>query len=214
MAFGNVGRVWGLSSFREHFESVNTSWAKSVTLHHTSSPSLLQRPKGLIKQHIHNIKYFYKVKLGWSRGPHLFIDEDEIFGMSEMHERGVHAKSFNHDSIGIEVLGDYDSEDPKSGRGIKCWKTAAKTVAIMYKKMGITPNKHTIKFHRDDPQTNKSCPGRLVSKDWFVDLVCEELEIINSDKITSSEPQESNNESLKRLVASIEWQLDKLKKQL
>ena len=175
MGFELVGLVWEIDAFRDYFKTVNTKWAKSITLHHTAEPSLIQRPVGLIKQHIENIKYYYKEKLGWSTGPHLFIDDDEIYGMSSLWRRGVHARSFNKDSIGIEVLGDYDVEDPTSGRGLACWTMAAQAVAVICQQKKMDPCPVTIKFHRDDPKTSKTCPGEKVSKEWFISLVKFEL---------------------------------------
>ena len=46
----------------------------------------------------------YKNTLGWSAGPHLFTDEDQIWGMCDFSKKGVHAVSFNKRAIGIEVL--------------------------------------------------------------------------------------------------------------
>ena len=74
-------------------------------MHHTAAPSLAQRPRGLTIQHIRNIQNYYQSQLGWSSGPHLFIDDDQIFGMSSLERRGIHAVSFNRTHIGIEVLG-------------------------------------------------------------------------------------------------------------
>ena len=171
MSFTNVGRVWSTSSFEDYLKTLNKpAWAKSITLHHTAAPSLAQRPKGFISQHIVNMQDYYK-SLGWKSGPHLYADDDQLWGMSPLTEKGVHAVSFNSTSIGIEVLGDYDSEDPLTGRGLACWHTAASATQSLAKWIGITPNTDTIKFHRDDPKTSKTCPGTKVKKDWFLGLV-------------------------------------------
>jgi len=63
---------------------------------------------------IANIRDYYKNDLLWSAGPHLFIDEDEIYGMCDLRKKGVHAVSFNKTAIGIEVLGDYDGKTLKA----------------------------------------------------------------------------------------------------
>lgn len=171
MSYANVGRVWTVESFREYLKGVKRpAYAKSVTIHHTGAPTLAQRPKGFLAQHILNIQSYYK-SLGWSRGPHLFIDEDQIFGMTPLNVPGIHAVSFNRTSIGIEVLGDYDNEDPLSGRGLSCMKTAAATAKALFEWLDIPVNETTLKFHRDDPKTRKTCPGKKVKKDWFVSLV-------------------------------------------
>ena len=171
MSYANVGKVWTAESFREYLTGIKKPvYAKSITLHHTGAPSLSQRKNGFIIQHIHNIRSFYE-SLGWNRGPHLFIDEDQIFGMTPLTVSGIHAVSFNKNSIGIEILGEYDTEDPTSGRGLECMKNAAAVVKILGEWLDIPLNENTVKFHRDDPKTKKSCPGKKVQKDWFLSLV-------------------------------------------
>ncbi len=177
MAFENVGKVWTPASLAEYLAGrAIPSWIDSITLHHTAAPSLAQRPKGFAIQHIRNIQSFYsrpksKGGKGWSSGPHLFIDEDEIFGMCDFRFKGIHAVSFNGRSLGIEVLGDYDIEDPDSGRGKAAWTNAAATVRVLLQWLGLKKSKNTILFHRDDPKTTKSCPGKRIDKTWFLDLI-------------------------------------------
>jgi hypothetical protein len=199
MSFSLVGTAWNLAGFAKHIADVDTSWANSVTLHHTGSPDLsMRRGGGLVVQHIRNIQDYYKQKKGWDRGPHLFIDDVDINGMSPLSERGIHAKSFNADSVGIEVLGNYDTEDPRSGRGLECWALAAQVTATLLGKLGLPANPTTVKFHRDDPLTNKSCPGDKVSKPWFITMVQEEL---NGAPAKEKPPERSL-----RLLA-IDWQV-------
>jgi len=165
MPFGNVGRVWSRSQFPAAIATMpKPSWVKGITLHHTSAPSLATRPHGLTAQHIDNIRDFYRDELGWSGGPHLFVDDDQIWGMNEFSVPGVHAVSFNRTHLGIEVLGDYDSEDPLSGRGFECWMTALSATRSLLDWLGLPVS--SVNFHRDDPKTKKSCPGKKVTKDW------------------------------------------------
>lgn len=179
MGFENVGKVWTPASLEEYLSTrTPPAWAKSITMHHTASPSLGDRPNGLTVQHIRNIAAYYqkpkgKNKKGWSSGPHLFIDEDEVFGMCDFRSKGVHAVSFNSSSIGIEVLGYYDKgrEDPLSGRGLRCWTNAAATARVLLDWLGLKKGTQTVLFHRDDPETNKSCPGTAVTKEWFLGLI-------------------------------------------
>ena len=172
MGFGNVGKVWTPGTFADYLKTVKHGgrW-DGVTLHHTASPSLTQRPEGLKLQHIINIRDFYKNEKGWSSGPHLFTDEDQIWGMCPLTEKGVHAVSFNSRYLGIEALGDYDLEDPMKGRGLLVWQTTAQSAAALFKWLEITPTRDTLKFHRDDSKTTKSCPGDKVSKGWVLEMV-------------------------------------------
>lgn len=172
MSYANVGKRWSPSSFPAYLATLpRPAWAKSVTVHHCAAPSLAQRPNGFLDQHLRNLEDFYKNTKGWSAGPHGFIDEDEIHGMSPFTAPGVHAVSFNRSSIGFEMLGDYDVEDPATGRGLLVCITTAFAVHATLEWLGLPINDRTVLFHRDDPKTSKTCPGTKVKKDWFLDLV-------------------------------------------
>ena len=172
MGFGNVGRVWTPDSLARHLATLpQPNWCKAVTLHHTAAPSLAERPKGFLIQHIESLRHFYRDEKHWSAGPHLFIDDGQVFGMSDFAGTGLHALSFNSFSFGIEVLGDYNVEDPRSGRGFACWTTAAAAVRVLLDWLGLKARRETVLFHRDDPTTRKTCPGTRVNKNWFLELV-------------------------------------------
>ncbi len=205
MSFSLVGTQWNLAGFEKYLSKTDTGWSDSVTIHHTGFPDLAMRKKGLTAQHIRNIRDYYKGK-GWSGGPHLFIDDLDISGMNPLNERGVHARSFNSKSIGIEVLGNYDNEDPKSGRGWECWKLTAKVVAAILNAKGLPATKATILFHRDDPKTSKTCPGNKIEKVWFIALVKGEME---GKPDQPDEPEDECDEHLK----GIAWQVEQIKKE-
>lgn len=172
MGFENVGLVWGKTAFPEYLKTLEKpSWCRAVTLHNTGSPSLVDRPKGFLMQHLYNLRHFYQIQKQWSAGPHLFVDDDEIFGMSSLQKRGVHAVSFNNFAIGIEVLGNYDSEDSSSARGQQCWLTAAFATKALLDWLDLPVNDETVLFHRDDPTTSKTCPGKRISKEWLLGLI-------------------------------------------
>lgn len=135
-----------------------------VCFHHTAEPSLAMRPHGLTPEHIQNLRDYYLDELGWTYTPHAFVDDNKVHIMGDLRVRGTHAKAFNYTSIGIEVLGNYDEEDPTTGRGLKCW-----TNAILFAQLlGYSPA--DVRFHREDPTTQKTCPGELVTEDWFFGL--------------------------------------------
>jgi hypothetical protein len=176
MSFSNLNKVWTDTSLEVYLSKIQApEWAKKICIHHTASPSLSQRPNGFTMQHIENIKDFYEKDLKWNRGPHLFVDEDQLFGMTPFTEKGIHAPSFNSNALGIEVLGNYDSEDPKSGRGLQCWQNAAKSIEVLAKWLKISINSDTIVFHREcavtQRTTKKSCPGTKITKDWLLSLI-------------------------------------------
>lgn len=172
MSYANVGKRWSIHTFPAYLATLKRpAWAKSVTIHHCAAPSLAQRPSGFTDQHLRNLENFYKNKKRWSAGPHAFTDEDEIHGMSPFTSPGVHAVSFNRTSIGFEMLGHYDHEDPMSGRGLAVCTTTAYAARAMLDWLGLPINEKTVLFHRDDPRTNKTCPGTKVKKDWFIDMM-------------------------------------------
>lgn len=173
MSYANVGRVWTTTSFVDYLKQLPPpAWCKAVCIHHTAFPDLAMRPKGLTIQHIENMRFGYINEKKWSAGPHFFTDEDQIFGMTPPTEEGVHAASFNSLAVGIEMLGDFDvADDPKSGRGLDVVETTAATTKALLNWLNLPATKNTILFHRDDPKTKKTCPGKKINKDWFVDLV-------------------------------------------
>jgi hypothetical protein len=142
------------------------AWKPSlVVIHHCAAPSLAQRPHGFQSQHMRNLQSFYESK-GWSAGPHLFTDDDQVWTFSPMTACGVHAVSFNSTGIGIEMLGDYDTEDPWTGRGLQVLTTTCLAVKAILARLQLTPA--AIRFHRDDPRTTKTCPGKKITKDAFL----------------------------------------------
>jgi hypothetical protein len=91
--------------------------------------------------------------------------------MCPLNEKGIHAKSFNAHYLGIEALGNYDSEDPTSGRGLRVWKTTAQTTAVLLEWLKLPADNTTVKFHREDPKTDKTCPGTKVKKDQILAMI-------------------------------------------
>lgn len=176
MSYNNVGKVWTPESFGEYLKTLKRpDWCKRICLHHTSAPSLSQRPKGFTAQHLQNLKSFYQ-GLGWAKGPHFFTDDDQIWGMTPPTIKGIHSVGWNSTAIGIEALGDYDNEDPKSGRGFEVWKTTARATAILLDWLKLPVNKDSITLHRLDKHTSKTCPGSKFDYDWFVSLTKDEYE--------------------------------------
>lgn len=101
----------------------------------------------------------------------MFVDDqgDGIIVFQRMDKRGVHAASFNSKSWGVEMLGYYDAESFDTGRGMKVRDNAMQALAIMCERLKVKAD--TIKFHRDDPKTTKTCPGMKVKKAYVVNAV-------------------------------------------
>lgn len=169
MSFANVGKRWSTQEeLRRYLAGFQPpKWAKGVVLHHTAIPDLAARPLGLTPQHIRNLEAFYRSQ-GWSAGPHLFVDDIAVSGMTPPAVQGVHARAFNATHLGIEVLGNYDRDSPTQGRGAQCWSLAAGTVAAVLDWLGLSANASTVRLHRDDPKARKSCPGTLITQEWAI----------------------------------------------
>jgi hypothetical protein len=171
--FPLVGRPFQRGEFPRYLLGITPGamkWSPSlVVVHHCAAPSLAQRPDGFTGVHMRNLRDYYNDEMGWSAGPHFFVDEDQVWGFSPVTHRGVHAKSFNGAGIGLEMLGNYDSEDPRSGRGREVVDLTAWAVACLLRRFNLDLS--AVRFHRDDPKTTKTCPGRKIDKAWFLSIV-------------------------------------------
>ncbi len=186
-----IGRRLRPSEFEAYLKTIDFTDFRPefVTLHHTGAPSLATRPDGLTAQHLQNLLTYYQDQLGWSGAPHLFIDdrEDGIIVFQRLDKRGVHAVSFNRNSWGVEMLGEYDSEEINSGRGAKVRDNSIKAIAHMNKRIGAAPE--SLKFHRDDPLTNKTCPGLKVQKADIVARVATAMQTaLPPDMVSNTTP--------------------------
>jgi len=113
-------------------------------------------------EHIHNLERYYRDDQKWSAGPHLFIDDRQIWVFTPLNVSGVHSPSWNKLAIGIEMLGDYENDDFESGRGLRVRENAVAALATLSAILGI--DAHTIRLHREDPLTTHACPGKHVRK--------------------------------------------------
>ena len=125
-------------------------------------PSLAQRPSGFTRTHIANLEAFYRDKQGWSAGPHLFIDDRQIWVFTRLTVSGIHSPSWNKLAFGVEMLGDYEREAFDQGRGLKVRAHTVCAIATLCAVTGIDPA--SLKLHREDTLTTHACPGSKVDK--------------------------------------------------
>jgi hypothetical protein len=146
--------------------------AKGVVLHNTWLPGLRmvedylsgknqfgKNPKNKKiseGQLIDNWWVSYK-RMKWAAGPHLFIFPTGIFVATPLSQRGTHSPSFNQTHYGVEMIGEYDTEElPYTIRAL-----TANTMTALFKGMGVLATDKTLKFHGEDPRTShKGCPGK------------------------------------------------------
>jgi hypothetical protein len=168
---GIVGESFTPETFKGYVDSLSwDDWTPEfIVLHNTGEPCLANRPDGLTHQHMLGLQDYYKNDMGWSAGPHLFIDDHQIWVFTPLTTPGVHAPSWNSKSLGVEMLGDYDTEEFDSGRGALVGANSVAAIAILSKALNIDPD--TMKLHREDPKTTHHCPGDNVDKDTFIQSV-------------------------------------------
>jgi len=168
---GIVGRNFTPDAFREYVAGLTWGeWQPEfIVLHNTEDPSLAMRPDGLTEQHIRDLEKYYRDNCGWSAGPHVFVDDRQIWVFTPLDTPGVHANSWNSRSLGVEMLGDYRREPFNSGRGLAVQQNAVAVVAILSLAMVIDPG--TMMLHKENGETKHDCPGDNVSKPAFIQAV-------------------------------------------
>lgn len=147
------------------------TWRPSfIVLHNTGEPTLKSNPNGITQNDINGLVNYYKNEQKWSAGPHLFVDDRQIWVFTPLTTQGVHSPSWNNVSLGVEMLGDYDAEEFDSGRGLAVQHNAVSALATLCSVLGFDPD--TIRLHKEDPKTtHKHCPGKHVNKVIVLDEV-------------------------------------------
>ena len=161
MAWPVIGKSFTPAEFQAYVQGL--SWGDAfrpqfITIHNTAAPSLAQRPNGLTRQHILNLQSYYQGK-GWKGGPHLFIDDRQIWVFNDLTKPGTHSPSWNSCAIGIEMLGDFDKESFTEGRGRLVRDNTMAAVAVLSNALRLSAD--SFKFHCEDTRTNHACPGKL-----------------------------------------------------
>jgi len=165
-----------------------------IVWHNTAAPTLAQwrataatdraagRTPGITR--INNLERYFRDQQKWSSAPHAFVADDLIWLFTPFAKKGTHAPSWNGESIGIEMIGDFSREDDDAGPGLNVRKNTVALTALLCEKLGLSPevgdvtvgkNKQgkkiilrttgTIFLHKQDPLTTHDCPGRDVADD-------------------------------------------------
>jgi len=161
---GIVGRRFTPDEFDGYCHTLQwNAWRPSfIVLHNTAIPSLAQRPNGLTQQHIQGLEAFYRDTQGWKAGPHLFVDDKQIWVFTPLTVSGTHSPSWNKVALGVEMLGNYENEEFDSGRGLQVRQNTVAALATLHAVLGIDGN--LMRIHREDPLTTHACPGKNVRK--------------------------------------------------
>lgn len=167
----NVGRSFKPEPFNAYVAGLPSGdWRPAyIVLHSTVDMPYAQWRSGPVSQRLEKMARFYG-SLNWKAGPHLFIGGDSIWVLSPLTRSEIHSPTWNKNSIGIEMMGDYskDALDP----AVK--NNTVKAIATLCRTYSISPD--SLKFHSEDPRTpGKLCPGNHVSKSDIISLVKAEL---------------------------------------
>jgi len=151
---------------------------REIFLHHTYIPTVAD---WVGMPTILGMKNYYEQQLwqddnglwheGWNAGPHLFAAPDGIWLFSPLEKDGVHAKGYNHLTLGLEMVGNYDAVRPT---GAVLENTLA-ALATLFQALGLSPQ--GLRFHRD--VSTKTCPGLAVTKEWIIPLIEARMVIMN-----------------------------------
>src|SRR4029077_17926335 len=166
-----------VEEFTAYLRGLNfSSWRPSgMVLHNTASPTLEQWWHGgpSPEQRMKNLRNYYEDDMGWSAGPHAFIDGVSIWVFTDFNVKGVHSPSWNGTRLGIEMVGDYDTESDESGIGADVMALTVALFGECHSYFGWEPSNESIKLHKEDPSTDHDCPGKNVVKAEFIDDVTE-----------------------------------------
>lgn len=166
-----------IDEFRSYLRSLNfqTGWRPSgIVQHNTASPTLYQWWHSVPpEERLENLQHYYEVEQGWSAGPHAFVDGKSYWIMTDFNVSGVHSPSWNGTRLGIEMVGDYDTESDETGMGKQVMDMTIALFGECCMFFGWEPNGSIIKQHKEDPATDHDCPGRNVVKQEFLDDVAE-----------------------------------------
>lgn len=187
-----VGKCFSDSkSFLAYLDDIKFgAWRpKFVTMHHTGAPNLKQWQSWQTRsvpvsdeRWMSNLASYYGNEMHWSAGPHFFFTPKNFCVLTPPTTRGVHAVSFNAMSWGVECVGDFDTEpftnDLKDqyALGLACLHlaTGLELEPYVFQKQGLH-------FHRDDPKTKKTCPGKHVSKAVMIDAIKKHIKALAGD---------------------------------
>lgn len=164
---GIVGQFYTPEEFDAYVRGLKNSgklfadWRPQfVVLHNTSNPTLAMRPNGFTHAQIQNLADYYR-GMGWSAGPHCFVDQHGIWAFTPLWTPGVHSPSWNEVSWGVEVLGEYQSESAAKGPGANVVHNAVCCLATLHDVAGL--DSHSLRPHHADPlTTHKDCPGKNI----------------------------------------------------
>lgn len=168
---GIVGKAFKPQAFEQYVSTVKFGlWRpKFVVLHNTAIPRLSQWHSVPGRQRMLGLQRFYRDQQKWSAGPHLFVADDFIWVFTALNTTGVHSPSWNAISWGVEVVGDYATEQ-FTGSVVD---NAVAALSTLHRLIGLDPE--TLRLHKEDPRTTHNCPGKNINKEAIIQRVMDHV---------------------------------------
>jgi hypothetical protein len=185
--FGSVPPSWWIW---HHTYNPDASWApigsnQGTWWDRNEAGLSVDQKKAKRKPQLDGIMRYYRDSLGWTVGPHLFVDDLFIWLFTPMYDVGIHANEGNsyhdsagklHYSIGCEVIGDFDPRAwPASIQAVAGWACACVKQRLGFDLRYVEapedrPDLHDLSLsgHRD--YSDKTCPGNGISNSFFVQV--------------------------------------------
>lgn len=162
-----------IEEFDAYLRSLQGGWRPSgMVLHNTGSPTLHQWWNSVPpEQRMANLISYYRDQMGWSAGPHAFVDGVSYWILTDFNVSGVHSPSYNASRLGIEMVGDYATESDESGMGKQVMDMTVALFGTCHAFYGWEPSNNSIKLHKEDTATTHDCPGKNIVKAEFVEDV-------------------------------------------
>lgn len=188
-----VGRKFSAAEFDAYLRTLKfNSWRPAfVTVHNTSSPTRAlytawqqRNPPVTMERWLQNLVGYYRDQQHWSAGPHWFVANDGIGVFTPPTHPGVHTPSWNAISLGVETIGEFETE-PFDGA---VRDNLISSLASIHSALGLNPadyalGRHGLHFHKEDRRTtHRTCPGRhMVKADLVAAVVAKMAELHPGD---------------------------------
>jgi hypothetical protein len=188
-----VGQKFSASGFDAYLRTLKfTAWRPAfVTVHNTSSPTRAlyaqwqkRTPPVTMERWLQNLVGYYRDQQHWSAGPHWFVADDGIGVFTPPTHPGVHTPSWNAISLGVETVGEFETE-PFDGA---VRDNLIASLASIHSVLGLNPadyalGRHGLHFHKEDRRTtHRTCPGRhMVKADLVAAVVAKMAELHSGD---------------------------------
>lgn len=167
-----------------------------ITGHNTGVPRLSQYVNqysdAVRQQWPGNLNHYYRNTMKWHSGPHIVIcpkiTGGYIWVLCDLELDGVSVSCWNSKTIGIECVGDYETEDPTTGHGAEVRDQFVEIAAALCRHFGWAPRPQIlgvkgIHWHKQCTNDHHPCPG----KNWSGDDVIRRIETVLKPKSTIEE---------------------------